>query len=60
MGAPKRMPSFSQRPGFPSGLRVLLVDSDASARAHTEERLRECNYAVSELEGSQAGGAGPA
>jgi len=46
MGAPKRLPSFSQRPGFPSGLRVLLVDSDSSARAKTEDQLRECNYNV--------------
>lgn len=40
------MPSFSQRPGFPSGLRVLLVDSDDAARARTEEQLRDCNYEV--------------
>ncbi|KAI8477425.1 MAG: hypothetical protein J3K34DRAFT_364388, partial [Monoraphidium minutum] len=46
MGAPKRLPSFSQRPGFPSGLRVLLVDSDAGARCRTEELLRECSYEV--------------
>ena len=43
MGAPKRVPSFSQRPGFPSGLRVLLVDSDPAARARTEQQLHETN-----------------
>lgn len=46
MGAPKRSPSFSQRPGFPAGLRVLLVDGDAGARARTEAQLRECSYEV--------------
>lgn len=46
MGAPKRSPSFSHRPGFPSGLRVLLVDSDVEARARTEEQLRACDYSV--------------
>ncbi|GBF97777.1 hypothetical protein Rsub_10202 [Raphidocelis subcapitata] len=46
MGAPKRLPSFSQRPGFPCGLRVLLVDSDPASRARTEAQLRECSYSV--------------
>ncbi|GBF88516.1 hypothetical protein Rsub_01231 [Raphidocelis subcapitata] len=46
MGASKRMPSFSQRPGFPSGLHVLLVDPDDEARARTEAQLRECSYEV--------------
>jgi hypothetical protein len=51
MGAPKRMPSFSQRPGFPCGLRVLLVDSDADARSRTEEQLRQCSYEVRARDG---------
>ena len=46
MGAPKRVPSFSARPGFPSGLRVLLVDADPEARARTEKQLRDCSYMV--------------
>jgi hypothetical protein len=47
MGAlPKRAPSFSSRPGFPRGLRVLLVDADTAAREHTEAQLRECGYEV--------------
>jgi hypothetical protein len=54
MGAPKRVPSFSARPGFPSGLRVLLVDSDAAARARTEAQLRECSYEVGRLPGAPA------
>lgn len=44
--AVKRCPSFSSRPGFPSGLRVLLVDADVSARRSTESLLRELSYQV--------------
>ena len=46
MGVLKRVPSFSQRPGFPSGLRVLLVDDDSAARCSTETLLKECSYSV--------------
>ncbi|KAI8470968.1 MAG: hypothetical protein J3K34DRAFT_520872 [Monoraphidium minutum] len=42
MGAPKRMLSFSQRPGFPSGLRVLLVTSCASC-AEAVVQLSSCS-----------------
>lgn len=35
---------FSTRAGFPSGLRVLLVDKDTK---DTAALLRQCNYAVS-------------
>lgn len=43
----KRCPSFSKRPGFPCGLRVLLVDADDSARSSAETLLKECSYTVS-------------
>jgi hypothetical protein len=46
MGAPKHMPSLLQRPGFPKGLHVLLVDPDTEARARTEAQLRDCSYEV--------------
>ncbi|WIA22714.1 hypothetical protein OEZ86_009676 [Tetradesmus obliquus] len=42
----KRCPSFSERPGFPCGLRVLLVDGDTAARSHAEGLLKDCSYAV--------------
>lgn len=42
----KRCPSFSKRPGFPCGLRVLLVDGDAAARTQSEALLQECAYEV--------------
>jgi DNA-binding NtrC family response regulator len=44
--APKRVPSFSSRPGFPSGLRVLLIDPDVQERQAVQELLQQCNYAV--------------
>jgi hypothetical protein len=43
----KRCPSFSKRPGFPCGLRVLLVDGDTAARSHAESLLQDCSYTVS-------------
>lgn len=43
---PKRVPSFSSRPGFPNGLRVLLIDPDTSGRQAVQEMLTQCNYAV--------------
>lgn len=43
----KRVPSFSERPGFPCGLRVLLVESDVKNCQATEAQLKECNYCVS-------------
>lgn len=43
----KRVPSFSKRPDFPCGLRVLLVDADCTARGKTESLLKECHYSVS-------------
>lgn len=43
----KRCPSFSKRPGFPCGLRVLLVDADNAARSKAENLLKECSYTVS-------------
>jgi hypothetical protein len=42
----KRCPSFSKRPGFPCGLRVLLLDCDAAQRMDCEQRLKECSYEV--------------
>jgi hypothetical protein len=45
-GAPRRAPSFSSRPGFPRGLRVLLVDADAGSCSKTVGQLRECGYEV--------------
>lgn len=42
----KRCPSFSKRPGFPCGLRVLLVDASPEQRKESEERLKECSYEV--------------
>jgi hypothetical protein len=42
----KRCPSFSKRPGFPCGLRVLLVDGDSAARSHAESLLKDCSYTV--------------
>lgn len=45
----KRCPSFSKRPDFPCGLRVLLVDGDDVARSRAEERLMECSYTVSSV-----------
>ncbi|KAF8066265.1 ARR14 [Scenedesmus sp. PABB004] len=42
----KRCPSFSKRPGFPSGLRVLLVDGDSAARSAAEAQLEQCSYSV--------------
>jgi DNA-binding response OmpR family regulator len=43
---PKRVPSFSSRPGFPNGLRVLLIEPDTSGRQAIQEMLTQCNYAV--------------
>lgn len=42
----KRCPSFSKRPGFPCGLRVLLLDCDESQRKESEQLLQECSYEV--------------
>jgi len=42
----KRCPSFSKRPGFPCGLRVLLLDCDESQRKESEQLLKECSYEV--------------
>ena len=42
----KRCPSFSKRPGFPCGLRVLLLDADQAQRQDCEQRLKECSYEV--------------
>eukprot|EP00775_Hariotina_reticulata_P005146 gene5146-5386_t len=42
----KRCPSFSKRPGFPCGLKVLLVDADQTARSQAEELLKNCSYSV--------------
>lgn len=42
----KRCPSFSQRPGFPCGLKVLLLDADQTARSQAEELLKDCSYSV--------------
>jgi DNA-binding response OmpR family regulator len=41
-----RVPSFSARPGFPVGLRVLLLDSDKMSLDATDAMLRECNYVI--------------
>ncbi len=43
----KRCPSFSKRPGFPCGLRVLLLDCQEAQRLDCQERLKECSYEVS-------------
>lgn len=37
----KRMPSFSSRPGFPLGLRVLVVDESAE---EAESMLKACGF----------------
>lgn len=42
----KRCPSFSKRPGFPCGLRVLLLDANQAARDECEQLLKECSYEV--------------
>lgn len=42
----KRCPSFSKRPGFPCGLRVLLLDCSEAQRQDCEQRLKECSYEV--------------
>lgn len=42
----KRVPSFSSRPGFPNGLRVLLLDIDLRAKQEAETQLKECGYLV--------------
>lgn len=42
----KRCPSFSKRPGFPCGLRVLLLDADPAQRSESEQLLKECSYEV--------------
>lgn len=36
----------SNRPGFPAGLRVLLVDTAATSRAEAERQLKSCAYSV--------------
>jgi hypothetical protein len=53
----KRCPSFSKRPGFPCGLRVLVVDEDSSARADAEALLCNCNYVVRNCAAVQANAA---
>ena len=42
----RRVPSFSARPGFPSGLRVLLIEGGANARKEAEKLLKKCSYQV--------------
>jgi hypothetical protein len=49
----KRCPSFSKRPGFPCGLRVLLLDASEAQRQDCEQRLKECAYEVGLLVGLQ-------
>lgn len=44
----KRCPSFSKRPGFPCGLRVLLLDANQAARDECEQLLKECSYEVTQ------------
>lgn len=45
----KRCPSFSKRPGFPCGLRVLLLDASEAQRQDCEQRLKECAYEVGDV-----------
>lgn len=40
----KRVPSFSSRPGFPSGLQVLLVEADEQSRHTVSQQLKELSY----------------
>lgn len=42
----KRVPSFSERPGFPQGLRVLLVAADDKGRDSVAVQLKDCDYSV--------------
>lgn len=42
----KRVPSFSGRPGFPQGLKVLLVAADEQARDGVAAQLKDCEYSV--------------
>lgn len=42
----KRIPSFSGRPGFPAGLRVLLVDADEGSQREVSGMLVACSYEV--------------
>ncbi|GMH42014.1 hypothetical protein BSKO_09933 [Bryopsis sp. KO-2023] len=41
-----RVPSFSNRPGFPQGLKILLLASVQEVRATAERQLRACLYEV--------------
>ncbi|KAL3144476.1 hypothetical protein ABBQ32_004216 [Trebouxia sp. C0010 RCD-2024] len=40
----KRVPSFSGRPGFPSGLQVLLVEADTQSREKVSKQLQQLTY----------------
>lgn len=40
----KRVPSFSSRPGFPSGLQVLLVETDRQSRDKVAKQLKQLCY----------------
>lgn len=40
----KRCPSFSNRPGFPRGLRVLVLEVDEVSRDEAETQLSQCGY----------------
>lgn len=41
-----RVPSFSDRPGFPAGLKVLVVDPNENDLKLAAAQLKECNYEV--------------
>eukprot|EP00892_Ulva_mutabilis_P012543 jgi/Ulvmu1/9661/UM054_0093.1 len=43
-----RVPSFSDRPGFPAGLRILLIEPDGQDCKAVGAQLRECSYEVCE------------
>ena len=40
------LPSIPQRPGFPRGLCVLLVDNDSKALAEAQQQLKDCSYCI--------------
>ena len=44
--APAAITTCAMRPGFPRGLRVLLVDGDDTARGRAEQQLANCGYEV--------------